>query len=218
MDSIPSGLNRHLHDAIEIKLWETYLTKSRNNIPSTLSAYSLETGTARKELDDYRISFRFMLSDWELTIRKLLSNNYIPYEIVGVYKTDLYPERKRKVYLAEDDLNILFALNTMLEGAGYEVIMSHCGKPFLSANLPPADVFILDNRMPDVDGIEVCRHLKSQPATANIPVIMISAFRGFNSQAKKAGVDDFLEKPFQMNQLLELVAKHTRKNLIDTTL
>jgi CheY-like chemotaxis protein len=215
MDKIPSGLNTRLHDAIEVKLWDTYLAKSRNNLASTLSAYSLETSPVNQQADNYKISFQFMLSDWEQTIQRLLSNNYIPYEVIRVFKTDIYRQRTRTIYVAEDDLNILFALNTMLEDAGYEIIMSHCGKPVLNPNLPATDLFILDNRMPDVDGIDVCRHLKTQSTTAHVPVIMISAFRSLNTQAKKAGADHFLEKPFEMKQLLELVAKCTKKNIKD---
>jgi DNA-binding response OmpR family regulator len=122
---------------------------------------------------------------------------------------------KKKVYIAEDDLNILFALNTMLEDAGYDVLISHCGSPMLKTDLPSTDLFILDNRMPDVDGIDVCRHLKSQPSTKHVPVIMISAFRNFGSQAIRAGVDEFLEKPFDMGTLLRLVAKHTANTTND---
>ena len=50
---------------------------------------------------------------------------------------------------------------------------------------------------------------KRQAETNHIPVIMISAFRGLGRQALDAGVDDYLEKPFKMNDLLQLVAKYT---------
>jgi CheY-like chemotaxis protein len=212
MNNIPSGLKRPLQEAIEVRLWEIYLLRSRNNLSNYLSAYALTEPEAHPHpnRESARISFQFLLSDWDKTISETLMKNHIPYEIISTFKTDIYRQpTKKKVYVAEDDLNILFALNTMLEDAGYDVVLSHCGAPMLKANLPSTDVIILDNRMPDVDGIEVCQHLKNQPSTRHIPVIMISAFRNFGSQAVKAGVDEFLEKPFEMHELLRLVAKHT---------
>jgi CheY-like chemotaxis protein len=211
MNNTPSGLQRPLFDAIEIRVWEIYLLRSRINLNTTLSAYALHrkpyTG---RNCESSKVAFRFLLSDWEKTISDLLTKNSIPFEKVSVYKADIDKTvEKKKVYVAEDDLNILFALNTLLEDAGYDVLMTHCGKPMLKRDLPSTDIFILDNRMPDIDGIEVCRHLKSQPLTKHIPIIMISAYRNFSLQARNAGVDDFLEKPFQMNDLLQLVAKHT---------
>jgi DNA-binding response OmpR family regulator len=82
----------------------------------------------------------------------------------------------------------------------------------LKSTLPSTDLFILDNKMPDIDGVDVCRHLKTQAATRDVPVIMISAARSSLSHARAAGADDFLEKPFQMHELLTLVAKHTNQN------
>jgi CheY-like chemotaxis protein len=215
MQVIPSGLKRPLQDAVEIKVWEIYLLRSRINLNKTLSLYSLNKSEGKPDhRESAKVSFCFLRYDWERTLSKLLADNSIPFEIVRTFKTDIYKQmEKKRVYIAEDDLNILFALNTMLENAGYDVLMSHCGAPMLKSNLPSADIFILDNRMPDVNGMDVCRHLKSQPETKHIPVIMISALHNAGSLALKAGVDDFLEKPFQMRDLLDLVAKHTTRQL-----
>jgi CheY-like chemotaxis protein len=213
MNDRPSGLKCILQEAIEIKLWEIYLTRSRFDLLNRLSAYAIDKGplrTALRETD--KISFRFMKFDWDRTLKVLLAEQSIPYEIVNSYKIDVAQAMtKRRVYVAEDDLNILFALDTMLEEAGYDVTLSHCGAPMLEKNAPVTDVYILDNRMPDVNGIDVCKHLKAQAATKHIPVIMISAARNFSREALRAGVDDYLEKPFQMHDLLHLVEKHTKQ-------
>jgi CheY-like chemotaxis protein len=206
----PSGLKRSSQDAVEVRLWEVYVARSRNNLYSTLSAYSLEKGPLQKNLQDRdRISFRFMAYDWERTIMSMLTRNGIPFEVVRRFQIDVVDHMmKKKIYIAEDDLDILFTLKTMLEEAGYDVLLSHCGNPMMEKNLPATDVFIIDKRMPDVDGIEVCRHLRAQPATRNTPVIMISASRNFSEQARAAGVNDILEKPFEMTDLLNLVSKY----------
>jgi CheY-like chemotaxis protein len=212
MNTIPSGIKRPQQDAIQIKLWEIYLLRSRINLDRILSVYSIDrTVLKSSNRESARISFSFLVYDWERTIQKILADNSIPYEVVSTYKTDIYKQmEKKKVYIAEDDLNTLFAINIMLEDAGYDVLMSHCGEPMLKEKLPTTDIFILDNQMPDVNGLDVCRHLKTQPETRHIPVIMISALHNIGSAALKAGVDDFLEKPFQMHDLLKLVAKHTK--------
>jgi CheY-like chemotaxis protein len=209
---IPSGLRRPLQDVIEVRLWEIYLLHNRKNLYDTLCAYSLDKGPVGNDLSaSKQLSFRFMLFDWDRTIELMLAIRSIPYQVVHKTKVDVIRQvNKKKVYVAEDELDILFALNIMLENAGYDVLLSHCGNPIMQENLPATDLFILDKRMPDVDGIQVCRHLKNNPATKNVPVIMISAAPNFKEQALKAGVNDCLEKPFQMPDLLKLVSKYTQ--------
>jgi CheY-like chemotaxis protein len=58
------------------------------------------------------------------------------------------------------------------------------------------------------DGREICKFLKTNDLTKDIPIIMISANRDTEKMAKESGADDFLEKPFQMKDLLEKVVKH----------
>jgi CheY-like chemotaxis protein len=207
----PSGLKRSTQAALEVRLWDVYLLRSRNNLSGVLSGYSLDRGPLRENPDDpQRVSFRFLFYDWDKSIKKLLCDSNIPFEIIASFQVDLLEQgAKKKIYIAEDDLNILFALNVMLENAGYDVTLSHCGAPMLQDNLPATDLFILDKRMPDIDGLDVCRHLRAQKTTRNIPIIMISAARNFSQQAKNAGVNDCLEKPFQMQDLLKAVARFT---------
>jgi CheY-like chemotaxis protein len=214
MHDTPSGLKNIRQDAVEIRTWEIYFTRSRNNILAILSAHSLDKGPYPVEKQSQeRLVFRFLRSDWERTLKPLFLNLAIPYDTVRTFKIEFTPEQmKKKIYVAEDDLNILFALDTMLEDAGYDVVPFHCGAPMLQENLPAADLFIVDKLMPDVDGMDVCRYLKKRPETRDVPVIMISAVRSFGREALREGVDDFLEKPFQMETLLKLVAKHTQKS------
>jgi CheY-like chemotaxis protein len=204
---------RTSQDAVEVKFWEIYLLRNRSNLSETLRKYALEGHGLSSAKDSDRIVFRFMKYDWDRILVTLLGQQSVPYEILRAFKTDvLLGAPKKKVYVAEDDLNILFSLNVMLEEAGYDVLLSHCGNRMMEKHLPATDLFILDNRMPDVNGIEVCRHLKSQPSTQHIPVIMISAYRNFKTQAVKAGADEFIEKPFQMKELLSLISRYTQSS------
>ena len=211
VDDKPSGLRSATIEGIEIRLWEIYLLRDRTNLFQVLSSYSVNNRPGPETVDlSGRVSFRFTRYDWDRSLKQLLMKQHIPFEVGSKFLMDPAKEnRKKKVYIAEDDLNILFALNSILEDAGYDVLMSHCGERMLATNLPPTDLFILDRLMPGVDGIQVCKHLKRHMSTKDIPVIMISASRNALSEAYDAGVDDFLEKPFQMKQLLALVAKYT---------
>ena len=119
---------------------------------------------------------------------------------------------KKRIIIAEDDLDILFTLNLMLENAGYEIEISSSGKYILEGEYDFPDLFILDKRIPDMDGLEVCRQLRLRPECKDIPIIVISASPKFGPQALMAGANDFLQKPFQMDDLLRMVNRYTEDN------
>jgi DNA-binding response OmpR family regulator len=115
---------------------------------------------------------------------------------------------KQKILLLEDDPDILFTLTMILENEGYDVKQLVSGKSIMDNTCELPDLYILDKRMPDMDGLDVCRHLRNREEGKNIPVIIISASPKFGPQALKAGANDFLEKPFQMKTFLALVRKY----------
>ena len=80
------------------------------------------------------------------------------------------------------------------------------------ATLRFRDAFILDNQLSGVAGIDICRFLKSQDRTSGIIVIMLSANPRIGSIAIDAGADDYLEKPFKINELLTLINKYVKKD------
>lgn len=196
---------------VEIRLWGNYFLTGQNGLPATLSAFALEGRPIEHHPEDAeQQSYHFLESDWENTLKSLLTKHSIAFEVVK----NLVKEgnAKNKVYLVEDDLNILFAMNTVLEGAGYDVLLSHSAKPLMEDVLPPTDLFILDKCMGDGDGLEVYHKLRSRTATKNTPVIMTSCHRSIRAQAIAAGVDDFLLKPFELGDLLRIVSKHMGVN------
>jgi CheY-like chemotaxis protein len=212
LSNAPSGLRKLGQQGIEIRLWQIYILRDRTNLVNTLSAYALEGGPLHKNMTDQeRVAYRFLIHDWEKTIKPLLNKNSIPFETGILFNVDVFhkPEKK-KVYLVEDDLDILFTLNLMLEDAGYDVLMSHSAKPLMERKLPETDVFILDKMMSDGDGLDICQHLRANSDTKNTPVIMITAAHNCYSKAVAAGVNDFLKKPFDMQDLLKMVSKYTQ--------
>lgn len=115
---------------------------------------------------------------------------------------------KKRILIAEDDPDILYILNLILCEEGYETDLSPRGKTIVEGKHQWPDLFLLDKQMPDMDGIEICKFLKSNETTRNIPVIMISASPGLGLMARDAGAEDFLQKPFKAKALLSTIKKH----------
>jgi len=113
----------------------------------------------------------------------------------------------KKIFIADDDEAIVDATSMMLEMVGYQVKHTLNGAAVQTALLDRPDLLLLDIWMSGVDGRDICRRLKADPVTLDIPVLMISASREIRESALESGADDFLAKPFDMDDLLEKVAK-----------
>ncbi len=115
---------------------------------------------------------------------------------------------QKKILVADDDPAIVDSMKTILEMEGYEVDTTEDGGDVykLSGNFP--DLMLLDIRMSGYDGREICRYLKQKPKTRNIPIIMISANLDMQQSARDSGADDFIAKPFNLDDLLSKVKKY----------
>lgn len=114
---------------------------------------------------------------------------------------------KKKVMVAEDDEGILGVLTTILEMYGYEVMVAKDETSLQNMKLNLPDLILLDVWMGSSDGRKICRFLKEQKSTKHIPVIMVSATRDLDRSARLSGADDYLEKPFDMEDLINKVKK-----------
>jgi len=110
----------------------------------------------------------------------------------------------KKILVCDDEPYILMALTDAVEMEGYECVTAINGKEALQkARETLPDLIMLDIMMPFMDGFEVCRELKADAATRDIPVIMLTA----KSQqvdiqkGKDAGADDYITKPFRPSTL-----------------
>lgn len=119
--------------------------------------------------------------------------------------------RKKKILVADDDPSILEAIQLILEDSGYEVVTTVNGETIYQMEKEYPDLLLLDIWMSGQDGSDICRFLKSRETTKDIPVIMISANKDTQAIAKEAGADDFITKPFEMDDLLEKVAQYVGK-------
>ena len=108
------------------------------------------------------------------------------------------------VLLAEDDADIRLLLTLKLEQAGHEVRGFADGVSALaSARKHPPDLAVLDVLMPVMTGLEVCRELRKDPATADVPVLILTAGtqQADMTAGFTAGANDYLVKPFSPREL-----------------
>ena len=118
------------------------------------------------------------------------------------------PIAKPRILHVDDDEANRYAITRSLVRAGYEVIEAGTGHEALARLSTRPELIILDVRLPDIDGFEVCRRIKADPATANIPVLHLSA--NFISSADKAhgldtGADAYLVRPVEPVELTATV-------------
>ncbi|HEY9673042.1 MAG TPA: response regulator, partial [Waterburya sp.] len=120
---------------------------------------------------------------------------------------DLKPD----VLVVDDTRENLILLATMLSESGYKVRKAINGTLALGAvEVAKPDLILLDINMPDVNGYEVCRRLKSDPQTADIPIIFISALDEVLDKVKAFDIGgiDYITKPFEIQEVLVRVSTH----------
>ncbi|MFD0940418.1 response regulator [Pedobacter boryungensis] len=118
----------------------------------------------------------------------------------------------KKVFIFDDNEDILELCTLILEDAGYEIKTSATSNHIVdqvSAYMP--DLIFMDNWLPDVGGIEATQELKSHEELKHIPVIYFSANNDVSMLAQKAGADSFLPKPFDIQELEEIVNTYIGK-------
>ncbi|MEO8616379.1 MAG: response regulator [Luteolibacter sp.] len=117
-----------------------------------------------------------------------------------------------RLVIAEDSPHMLRLLEMTLRKAGHTWTSCAAGDTALAAvQSQRPDAVVLDIIMPGMDGLDVLSALKADPATAGIPVIMLTA-RGQNltrQQAEESGASAFLTKPFSPTELLATIASFT---------
>ncbi len=114
----------------------------------------------------------------------------------------------QRILVVDDDKDILAVIQYILEDSGYHVDTLSNGHRLLETihdNKP--DLVLLDIMLGDMDGRELCRHLKTSELTNHIPVIMVSASHHVTNFNSNDGPNDFISKPFDINELLTRVQK-----------
>ncbi len=120
-----------------------------------------------------------------------------------------------RILVVEDEADLRGLLDRQLRRAGYEVLTAEDGVEALErAWREPLDLVLLDLMLPHLDGGEVCRRLRSDPRTAALPVIMLTAKQepGDRIAGLEVGADDYVSKPFNLRELVLRVEAVLRRS------
>lgn len=130
-------------------------------------------------------------------------------------ESPMKPSSRAKILVVEDEKNIAKVVAYNLEREGYQVATAGDGEEALKkaqAQIP--DLILLDLMLPKVDGLEVCRQLKSGSKTARIPIIMLTAKTQETDRVVglEMGADDYVPKPFSPRELVARVKAVLRRS------
>ncbi|MCJ8212070.1 response regulator transcription factor [Mucilaginibacter sp. RS28] len=114
----------------------------------------------------------------------------------------------KTVLVVEDDHDIRELIVIILEADGYEVASLDSGRDvILTVQRTSPDILLLDVMLGDMDGRDICKALKSSPATSQMPVMIVSATHGWETRhERQCMADDYVAKPFDITDLLVRVS------------
>ena len=116
----------------------------------------------------------------------------------------------KKVLIIDDNQTIVEALLVLLEMEGYRVTTrSHANNILTLLQESTPDIILLDLLLSGEVGENIVKIIKTNQATNHIPIVLMSAHPDAKKRAKQAGADDFLAKPFDVEDLLTLIKKYT---------
>ena len=113
-----------------------------------------------------------------------------------------------KIMVVDDDKGATNLLEEVLSAKGFEaVIVNESSKAIQMANSTKPDAFILDLMMPEPDGFKLCRMLRADANFKSTPILIVTALGDLDSRivARGAGADDYLTKPFNIDELASRV-------------
>ncbi len=117
---------------------------------------------------------------------------------------------KKKILIVEDEESLLKLESILLTSKGYDVKGAAIGQEALDAiERDQPDLVLLDIMMPGLDGFEVCRRIKINPETKDIPVIMVTAKKSGDDMARgeEVGADWYITKPFKSAMVIETIQR-----------
>jgi len=112
---------------------------------------------------------------------------------------------KKRILIVEDEESLLKLETILLTVRGFEVVGTITGKMAIERiGLELFDLVLLDIMLPDIDGFEVCRQIRKDPRTANVPIIMLTGKKSQEDRDKGIlyGADSYLVKPFKATMII----------------
>jgi DNA-binding response OmpR family regulator len=113
----------------------------------------------------------------------------------------------KHIIIADDDPAMRDIFEIIFQRNGYKITIYSNGEALMKNGFELPNLFILDKQLSGVNGFDVCRYLKSQELTKNIPVLITSASPYIADAATEAGANAFIEKPFKIKELINTVER-----------
>jgi len=116
-------------------------------------------------------------------------------------------KKKSLILVLDDDPDICIMIKMVLDYYGYDAMDAENeenARKIISSN--HVDLLIMDMLLSGVDGTDICRQLKQDKETSSIPILMFSAHPTAKETCLAAGADDFISKPFEMNDMMDKIS------------
>lgn len=131
-------------------------------------------------------------------------------------------DNQRIVYVVDDDPSVGLLVSVILKNLDYNVITFLNGKELLETIMkdPLPNLILLDLKLPDIDGYEICKKIRENPLTAAIPIIVITGVEEIDSKVKliEIGADDYINKPFDVRELKVRIKRILKRKENDSSL
>jgi len=121
---------------------------------------------------------------------------------------------KKRILLVEDEEHLAFSLQLNLESEGYEVVVSRDGRAALADfdGQGPFDLILLDAMLPEIDGFEVARRIRSRDVQTGILMLTVLISDEHRIRGLEVEVDDYLTKPFHLQELMLRIRRMARRS------
>ena len=147
--------------------------------------------------------FRLVEQKPGITNQELARSLAIPENVVKE-RLQRLSDTRQKILIVDDELDALTALKRALESDNYNVVEAVDGLSAIKKiKTEKPDIVLLDLMMPEIDGFEVCKRLKSDPLYKHVPIIMLTAKGEINDKIEgiEMGADDYVTKPFNLKEI-----------------
>ncbi len=174
----------------------------------------LDHNKTKDQLIDELNEMRRKVAEFETTQAVALVAEEVPKGMINEVTPEMKNSDNARILMVDDQIHTLRGVSRIMKAAGYEVLEASNGTDCLkfAAEHKP-DLILLDVVLPDIDGREVCRRIKSDPETANIYVVLLSSIHvESDSQAEslELGADGYIARPIPNRELLARVRSMLR--------
>ncbi|NLH39088.1 MAG: response regulator [Elusimicrobia bacterium] len=128
----------------------------------------------------------------------------------------------KTIVVVDDDPNVGLLISVILKNIGYSVVSLSNGKDLLSylANNSKPGLILLDLKLPDIDGYELCKRIRDNQFTSDVPIIVLTGVSEVDSKIKtiEMGADDYISKPFDVRELKVRIKRILKRKDNDSSL